>query len=524
MKLLVLAPLLLLLCQCGNPPPPRCHTVPKSSLIPAPKLLREARLAWTQMNRKRSPAALSDYNEALSKLFDQLRCGRGDWEQKASKLDTSLPQLRDLGMGLTLKDLDALVPSSQISLEDVGPRQRDPGMGLPLVGWKSIPEFSERVSDFAPPTGIPLNLTTFLDFSTTPPTWRFANGEKSPRVQLARRSERLAVDWSAPGALYWAMSDLDDFDLTKVFLPTRFTNHTGLFFASPYSPDKIPVVFVHGLNSSPGTYKKLHNHLVGQKWFRDHYQALFFSYPTGIAWPYNAAKFRRLLRKARDFAATRGPLENWNDMVIVSHSMGGVITRASLVDPAERFYEASYHRPLEKLRVSPSTREAIANVRLYDPLESPSRVIFMATPHRGAPLADRRLFHWISSLVRLPKTITIDFATATLDEIARALQQGGEARPPLTSFGTLTPGYEPYAALNASPFRPGLTYHSIIGDRGKNTGAKSSDGIVPYWSSHLEGAQSEKIVPEGHSLTSAPTVITEVCRILKRHLRKNGKG
>lgn len=58
------------------------------------------------------------------------------------------------------------------------------------------------------------------------------------------------------------------------------------------------------------------------------FQVLFFSYPTGIAWPYNAAEFRRQMRKVRDYAAKRGSLDNWNKMVVVGHSMGGVILQS----------------------------------------------------------------------------------------------------------------------------------------------------------------------------------------------------
>jgi hypothetical protein len=515
-----LIPLLFLLCQCGTPSPPRCYHVPREARAPASTYLNEARDAWLEMGRKSSPAARARYNLATSHLFDQLRCGARDWEGKAAKMGTVLDRSRTLGTGLKLEDLDALVPASRVSLKEIGERHLDPGLGVPVVGWKSISALSARRFEFAPPTGIPLNLTAFLDFSTSQPTWKFLYGGRAPKVKIGRRSEPLAVDWSAPAALYWQMSDLDDLDLLKVFLPTRFTDHAGLFFATPYSEEKIPVVFVHGLNASPGTYKALYNDLVGKKWFREKYQVLFFSYPTGIAWPYNAAEFRRQLRRAREYASKKGSLTNWNKMVVVGHSMGGVISRASLIDPGNRFYEASYRTPVDQLRVSSSTRRAIESVRLYPPLPSPSRAIFMAAPHQGSPLADRQLVTWISSIIRLPKTLTIDLATATLDEISKAVQQGGQTRPPLTSIGTLSPGYKPYQALANSPYRPGLTYHSVIGDRGKGGGKDSSDGIVPYWSSHLDGAKSEKIVPAGHSLVSHPQTIAEVSRILKLHLEK----
>ncbi len=482
--------------------------------------MSQARTAWEVMKRRPSPQARAQYNLATSRLFDQLRCGPTDWTGKAAAMGTQIDRSRTLGTGLELEDLDALIPASLVSLKGIGERHTDAGIGIPVVGWKTALTGSKRRFKFAPPTGIPLNLTALLDFSREIPTWRFIYGGRAPQFEIGQRKVPVAIDWSAPAALYWQMSDLDDVDLLKLFLPTRFTDHAGLFFATPYSEKKIPVVLVHGLNSSPGTYKALYNDLIGKDWFREKYQVLFFSYPTGIAWPYNAAEFRRQLRQARDYASKKGSLKNWDKMVVVGHSMGGVISRASLVDPGERFYKASYSKPINELSISSSTRSAIESVRLYQPLESPSRAIFMAAPHRGSPLADRRLVHWMSSIVRLPKVLTIDFATATLEEISKAIQQGGQTRPPLTSFGTLTPKYRPYGAINNSPFRPKLTYHSVIGDRGKGDGVESTDGIVPYWSSQLVGARSEKVIPAGHSLCSHPETIAEVTRILKLHLEK----
>jgi hypothetical protein len=63
-----------------------------------------------------------------------------------------------------------------------------------------------------------------------------------------------------------------------------------------------------------------------------------------------------------------------------------------------------------------------------------------------------------------------------------------------------------------------ITYHSIIGDQGKGDTPDSSDGIVPYWSSHLDGAASEKIVPSGHGSERSPEGIEELERILHEHL------
>jgi hypothetical protein len=63
-------------------------------------------------------------------------------------------------------------------------------------------------------------------------------------------------------------------------------------------------------------------------------------------------------------------------------------------------------------------------------------------------------------------------------------------------------------------------FHSIIGNRDlPGPLIDSSDGIVPYWSSHRDRAQSEVIVPGLHGLVNYPQTITELKRILHLHLK-----
>ncbi len=88
------------------------------------------------------------------------------------------------------------------------------------------------------------------------------------------------------------------------------------------------------------------------------------------------------------------------------------------------------------------------------------------------------------------------------------------------SVDTLAPNSRFVKLINTIPITPGIPYHSIVGDRGKggnkdHTPPESSDGVVPYWSSHLDGAQSELIVPSTHSAHQNPQAIAEVRRILR---------
>ena len=71
-------------------------------------------------------------------------------------------------------------------------------------------------------------------------------------------------------------------------------------------------------------------------------------------------------------------------------------------------------------------------------------------------------------------------------------------------------------SLAALPIK--VPFHSIIGNRGIDKGTKSTDGVVDYKSSHLEGAESEKIVPAGHNLIANPATVAEIKRILEENI------
>jgi hypothetical protein len=76
--------------------------------------------------------------------------------------------------------------------------------------------------------------------------------------------------------------------------------------------------------------------------------------------------------------------------------------------------------------------------------------------------------------------------------------------------------------FNLTLWRPCLRradVYAFTGDRGKGDGIESTDGIVGYWSSHLDGAESELIVPTGHEAHLHPDTIADLRRILLLNLR-----
>lgn len=518
----------LVLCQCGTPSAPVCLSLPRASRGDVNVQVDQARSAWSGIARADSAAerglALASYNSAVAKLVDRLRCGPGTYHEKAAAMGTTIDESRTLGVGIRLADIDALIPAASVATESVGTRHLVEGIGVPVIAWKKTAEEGKPRWEFEPPTGVPLMLTAVLRFpADRPPEWAFLYPGRAKPVEVGAREVTLAADWTAPAAFYWHMSDLDDFDLAKVFLPSRFTEETRLYVTSPYDPKRIPLVLVHGLKSSPGAYKKLYNELNREPWFRENYQIWFYSYPTGNNWTFSAARFRQEMNRADAFARKQGPTDQWERMVVVGHSMGGVISHASLKQPGDELYKCFQERPIEQLTENKDTREAIRQLTMYEAMPQPDRVVFLAAPHRGSPMADRFFSDWMTNLIRLPKKLTVDLVDLTLNDFGSLLTTGeSSSKGWFTSVGSLSPSYPAYKALDRVPFRDGLKVHSVIGDRGKGDTPDSSDGIVPYWSSRLQGVESEVIVPAGHSVQNSPECAAEVKRILKLHL--NGAG
>ena len=98
------------------------------------------------------------------------------------------------------------------------------------------------------------------------------------------------------------------------------------------------------------------------------------------------------------------------------------------------------------------------------------------------------------------------------------LQFHGKKLHAPTSIDTLSPNDRFVRILNTLPIADHTPYYSIVGDRGRGDTPHSSDGVVPYWSSHLDGAQSERIVPSGHSAHQNKEGMEEVDRILRLNL------
>jgi len=199
-------------------------------------------------------------------------------------------------------------------------------------------------------------------------------------------------------------------------------------------------------------------------------------------------------------------------MVVIGHSMGGCITRTLITDPGLKLWLEAFGRPPAETEMPAESKRLLEEALIFRHRPEIGRVIFMSTPHRGSDLAREWVGRIGSMLVRTPTRLlsvgqTIRGAL-TSDPAALQLKRFPN------SVDTLAPNNRFVVAINKIPIAPGIPYHTIVGDRGRGDTPKSSDSVVAYWSSHLGGAASERIVPSNHSSPLNPEAIAEVHRIL----------
>jgi pimeloyl-ACP methyl ester carboxylesterase len=202
-------------------------------------------------------------------------------------------------------------------------------------------------------------------------------------------------------------------------------------------------------------------------------------------------------------------------IVLVGHSMGGMICRLMVTDAGDKIWRAFFGTSPARTPLPADVRRQLEEICVFNHLPEVKRVVFICTPHRGSDLASNWIGRIGSSFVKKSRPLESTFASAkpllVADPEARSLD-----RMP-NSVDTLEPNDRFVEAVNKLPITPGIPYHSIIGDRGRGDTPNSSDGVVPYWSSHLDGAQSELIVPSNHAAPRNPEAIREVERILKTY-------
>ncbi len=296
---------------------------------------------------------------------------------------------------------------------------------------------------------------------------------------------------------------------------------TGLYMIQPYEPGKIPVLLVHGLWSSPMTWMQMFNDLRSCPEIRDHYQFWFYLYPTAQPFWISAAWLRRDLAQARQILDPDRKEPALDQMVLIGHSMGGLVSRMQTIDSREDYWKIVSDKPFGELKAEDEARQRLRQCFFFQPNPSIRRVITIATPHRGSRFANQTTQWLAEKLISLPQMLVQGRQQVVRDN--PGFFRDASMLEIENSIDSLSPKSPVFPVMLASYRAPWVKYHNIIGmlpDKGL-TGwlLAGTDGVVSYDSAHVDGVESELVVPADHTTVHAhPLAVLEVKRILLLHL------
>lgn len=287
----------------------------------------------------------------------------------------------------------------------------------------------------------------------------------------------------------------------------------------PYRPGKIPVVFIHGLASAPGTWKEMFEQLEADEEIRDRFQFWVFQYPTGTSFLTPAAELRRQLTEAIQKHDPAGAETALKHVVLVGHSMGGLVARLQVTDSQDAVWQAFFTRPLEELRTDEATRQQLRQVMVFDPVPNVDRVIFIATPHRGSRWTERPIGFLGRRMVQFPNAVRSKYMELLKSNADKLNDEATQDVP--TSVDHLKPGNPLLDALEPLTPSPRVHLHSIVGTGRVQPDLSLGDGVVSLGSSHLDEAESELHVTSSHTkVHKDKAAIKEVRRLLLLHLEE----
>jgi pimeloyl-ACP methyl ester carboxylesterase len=401
------------------------------------------------------------------------------------------------------------------------------GLGVPLIAVRKKHEGVDPREEFYP-RDLSFPVTAFLRVNLNSPqknlvqsaVLEFHDPLNQPTVMVANRVVPLETDLSTPLAHTLSQPALDDSRLSTLGLlkPDKVKQEQGLYMLEPYQPDKIPVVMVHGLWSSPVTWMEMFNDLRSDPQIREYYQFWFYLYPSGQPFWFSAAQMREDLAQMRAKLDPDGQSPALDQTVLVGHSMGGLVSKLQTVDSGNEFWSTLSDRPFTELSADGALREGLAQTFFFDPNPSIRRVITIGTPHRGSEFANDTT-RWIGrKLIRVPR----ELMQGKHQLIAR---NPGFFRPdaPLdinTSIDSLSPESPLLPVLLTAHHGSWVRYNNIVGEIPNEGLAKlfsggRGDGVVTLESAKLDNAESQIVVPADHSLVHRhPQSILEVRRIL----------
>jgi hypothetical protein len=233
------------------------------------------------------------YNRSLGQAFWVNEDGGlhlSGWRRRLPAGDLALVFQTD-SLAWNYDNFEGLYPSDSFKVRGFTVRNRNAGLGLPLVGLtRKSPES---------PNGGALPITALLEFTGNFKDYqqgksqaflRLYSALDSSEVRINDRLVPLQTDITTP--LAYKLNDARIWTLGERGFLTGAESPVRVLLIQPYEPGQIPVVFVHGTASSPVWWAEMVNTLRADPEIRKKFQFWFYHYNSSKIVALSAAELR----------------------------------------------------------------------------------------------------------------------------------------------------------------------------------------------------------------------------------------
>ena len=418
-----------------------------------------------------------------------------------------------------------LEPADQVGVEPLGGvRYQHPGFGVPMVAF-ALPCSDRPICHLYPPEGVFRPVTMWLEVASGTsqqgdvPVLVLQNPMLQPEHVAGTNHYELAEDVSAPYAQLLERSRIKRLAWWGLIGGAEVGRRSGLFLIDDYDPNKTPIIMIHGLGSSPVIWARLSNAIMGDPELHRRYQIWHIVYQTNAPMLVDRYRVQHSIDRAWAILDPDGHAPARQGVVLIGHSMGGVIARLLCAQSTPAVWNAAFVAPMESLHADPADLDELKQVFQFKPYPGVDEIIFMAAPQRGSPAAEGLL----GRLVGLLAWRNID----ELAVLARIAVQNPKAIQPallsmletghITSIVSLRPDQPVTLADEKLMPAAGVRYDTIAGVL--PGWRPPGDGFVPLSSALLPGSATTLIIHSDHKVPAKAEAIADALKILREHDR-----
>lgn len=514
-------------------------------------LVSASNFLWSpQLARTRNPydphfsEVTAAYNESLEHVLRFLHVERGFRGERPEVIAT---RLFDLHLDCqVLGDWDQhsfekIEFVSDFTIKGLTNHHRQYGLGVPLIAIRSQTQDLTLPSEKYYPPNLTLPVTAFL---RVPTDTRIIRGERTQvhavlemidplrqtSVWVGNEAKPLATDITAPLAYYLN----DPLYRSNLLAHVAMLNSEvgsevrGIYMLEPYDPGKIPVVMVHGFWSSAMTWTEMFNDLRANPLINQRYQFWFYMYPTGQPFWVSAKQMREDLAELQQTLDPERQSLALDQMVLVGHSMGGLISYLQTVDSGDHFWRLMSDQPFDNLEGDPVAVEELRRTLFFQPNPQVKRVITLAMPFQGSDVANPTT-RWLGrSLFKLPQWLVK--GNSELVKANPGVFKNAELLTVETSIDSLAGESPVFVAMSQVRPAPWTRYHNIYGryqptsayQRWEQSLWGEGDGVVDVENAQFPYAHSVDEVDGRHmELHQAAKSIWIVRQALLQHLAES---